>query len=232
MTKIILVLSMALLLTGCSESADSSDAGGSVSTAEVSSAQSSESTDNTKKIEDFKYKEVRTDPYEAEKLIQSGETGVTDYEPFTRQSDIADSIWGEYYHDRYGCDKDKLLPACPEGWEDCGGGANLDYFTLGYSKTDEWTGEPVLISVKTYLSKKYTDTDTLFDDIQAEDTGDLVRDNVYKEDDAVIEHFADSIYYQYRLTLIDSQGFRYEVTSAQPTVTLDDLIAFNDSLKL
>ena len=227
MTKLPIILCLALLLTGCSGNTDSSS-----SQSEQTQQAASDTDKNTDhaSITDFEYTDVRTDPFKAYEKKQNGETGFTDYEAFSSSKDIAASIWGEFYKQQYGIPTDKLLPSPPEGSTDCGGGASLDNFTLGFNYTPAGAADTMLFSVKTYLYKKYSDTSELLADISNEDTGDLVRDNIYQDGDFVIEHYSESIYYQYRLTAINSQGLRYEVTSAQPSVTIDDLKAFDSAM--
>ena len=106
MTKLPIILCLALLLTGCSGNTDSSS-----SQSEQTQQAASDTDKNTDhaSITDFEYTDVRTDPFKAYEKKRSGETGFTDYEAFSSSKDIAASIWGEFYKQQYGIPKDTFF---------------------------------------------------------------------------------------------------------------------------
>lgn len=232
--NILALLAAAALLTGCGDDISSQETGKtaeSSSAAQTTADKESSSATETEQPQSYEYTDTKVDPFEVEKQKeQNSDELVQDYETFTNCQDIGKSVWGAYYESRYGADKSRLIPKCPEGVSDMGGAANLTSINCGMVKGDINSPDTNrTFSVVIMLDNRYDSLQSLYDKVSA-DTTDLTRDWIDITDSAVIEHFTESIYFEYTVDVLTPDGFRAEISSITKDTTLDELTAFAQSL--
>ncbi len=210
-----------LLLCSCGDDNSSSSKADTTSKESTSSSQAADSSsaadskqeDSSQQEGGYAYTDTKVDPFELDK-----QGGGDDYDNFAHTEDIARSVWGAFYEEKYGADKTHLTPQLPEGYTDLGGAANIQGFSFGVAGEGEKT-----FSVKVDVMQKYDDIVALYHEISAK-VGEDGRDIVKMEEGVVTEHFAESIYFEYTVNAVNSQGLRIEVSSINKDVTLDELI--------
>ena len=234
--NIIALLAAAMLLTGCADdisSQESKAADSSYAMQTTADKESSSEADTTTapQPDNYEYTDTKADPFEIDRQgKQSGDDWVQDYDTFTNCQDIAKSVWGAYYESKFGADKSRLVPKCPEGVSDMGGAANMTSINCGMLKgdvTDPATSRT--FSVIITLDNKYSSIQELYEKLSA-DTTDLTRDWLDVSDSAVTEHFTESIYFEYTVDILSPDGFRVAVSSISKETTLDELNEFAQSL--
>lgn len=222
------LIAAALLLSGCGSDISSTDSSStpestkSSNSSQESTPESGSSEQPEQQPEAYEYTDTKTDPFEIDK--NGVPEGGVDYDTFSHTEDIAKSVWGAFYEQKYGADKSKLIPKVPEGYQDMGGAANMESISFGISD-----GGGRTFSVKIDLAEKYGDIQALYNSISA-DTTVIERDGAEISGDTVIEHFTESIYFEYTVNILTPDGFRAEVSSISKDTGLDELTGFALSL--
>ena len=211
----------ALALGGCGDDTSSKESiTVSPAATNSSSADSAKGQESSQTDEGYAYTDTKVDPFELDK-----QGGGEDYDTFAHTEDIAKSVWGAFYDEKYGADKNHLTPQLPEGYTDLGGAANMEGFSFGIAGEEEKT-----FSVKVDVKQKYDNINTIYHEL-ADKIGQDGRDEIKMQEGVVTEHFADSIYFEYTVNAINDQGLRIEVSSISKEVTLDELIKLAKGIK-
>ena len=238
--KLLALTAAAMLLTGCGDDISSQETAetssvsqakaGASSSSEAPSAEESSGESDGKDSGGYEYTDTVADPFALENYKPGEDEWVQDYDTFKSCEDIPKSVWGAYYESKFGADKSRLIPKCPDGVSDLGGAANMTNINCGMAMGD--INDPdncktftVIIS----LDNKFDSIQSLYDNASAEST-DITRDSIYISDNMVIEHFTESIYFEYTVDILTPDGFRAAVSSISKQTTLDELISFAQSL--